>query len=318
MFETHRGLRALIASLLLTAWAGAARASAQYAPRDDPYAYDLRVAVFPVAFQAGVSQTHVASAVRAEADLSRRFMLQVAGRVPWLALAGQTDVNGLTLRGTIAWNFVDEAVVERLGGTVYPEDTPLVGEQAGLRFDQPTSQKLGGPRLQRPDVDLEARAAVRNVQSIRLGYDFVRNVERGRPNTLAGQGRYFENTFHALHAGYAWGSHWNLSPASVGKAEVGFRRFFIDALLTLDPVAEATPLDDGAETTDNPPKFFPVGLRVGMEGAIAALLRRPRGVGFGYSLELGALPGTSGLEGYLFVGLGLELDLMLRPRRQQF
>ena len=51
-----------------------------------------------------------------------------------------------------------------------------------------------------------------------------------------------------------------------------------------------------------------------VEGSIGALLRRAPGVGFGYSLEVGAWPARHGPEGYLFVGLGLELDFMSRPR----
>ena len=60
------------------------------------------------------------------------------------------------------------------------------------------------------------------------------------------------------------------------------------------------------------PKFFGLGARVGMEGAIDALVRDVPGFGFAYSLELGALPGRAGLEGYLFVGLGAAFDVITR------
>jgi hypothetical protein len=46
-----------------------------------------------------------------------------------------------------------------------------------------------------------------------------------------------------------------------------------------------------------------------MEGAFAALLRSPEELGFGYTLEIGALPGKSGAEGYLLIGLGLAFEI---------
>jgi len=301
--------------LALGLCSGPVTVSAQYGPRDNPYAYDLRMAAFPVAFQAAVSQSHFGSALRAEVDLSRRFVLALSGRLPWVAVAGQTESLGFALRAGLAWNFSDEVLVERLAGSVYPEDTPAVGERSGVEFEGPVHDKLGSPRFQAPDSDRETRAAIRNVHALRFGYDLVRAVERGRPNPVEGETRHFENTIHAFYAGYGWATHWNLSAATAGKREVGFRRFSLDALLTVDPLAKAVPLVAEPGMPDFEPDFFPVGVRATMEGSIAALLHRAPGVGFGYSLELGALPGTSGVEGYLFVGLGLELDIALRPRR---
>jgi hypothetical protein len=63
-----------------------------------------------------------------------------------------------------------------------------------------------------------------------------------------------------------------------------------------------------ADDDGSPADELVVGARIGMEGAFDALLPSPEGLGFGYSLELGALPGESGAEGYLLVGLGVELD----------
>jgi hypothetical protein len=306
------GWRGVLCVAALAGWAYAGRAAAQDERRDDPYAYDLRIGVFPAAFQGGISQSSFGSGLRAELDLSRRFTLSVAGRLPWLPVAGQTDSRGFSLRAGLAWNFEDEVQVERLGGSVYPEDTPVVSERGGVEFETPVHQKLGGPRLAPPDVDRDVRAALRNVHSLRLGADFMRAVERARPAAADGR-RYFENTLLALHLGYSWGTHWNLSPATAGVREVGFRRFFVDVLLTVEDVASAELVSD----TDTLPlefdssEFLPVGVRLGMEGSIAGMLRRTPGLGFGYSLELGMLPGRSGLEGYLFAGLGLELDFML-------
>jgi hypothetical protein len=120
------------------------------------------------------------------------------------------------------------------------------------------------------------------------------------------------NRMHLLYLGYGWGSHWNLSAAAAGgQARVGWRRFYFDGLVTLPGLTSATPIGKAA---GGPADFFPVGARIGMEGAIDALIRDAPGVGFGYSLELGALPGRSGVEGYLLVGLGLALDGRVRAR----
>jgi len=296
-------------------------ARAQYAPRDNPYAYDLRLGLFPVAFQAGVSQTQFGSALRAEVDLSRRFMLSAAARVPWLVLVGDAGSQGFAVRADVAWNFVDRVDSEPLVGTVYADDTPVVSAQVGSDFDVPVSQRLGSPRFKPPDADRDHQASIRSVHALRLGYDFVRSVERdtqSAPNNLLPTGEdasdlLYQNTIHAFHLGYAWGKHWNLSPASVGKREIGWRRFYLDALLTLDPLADSKPLGQARSLPQTKRDFFPVGVRLGMEGSIAALLRRTPGLGFGYSLELGALPATSGVDGYIFVGLGLAFDVALAP-----
>jgi hypothetical protein len=294
-------------------------ASAQYAPADDPYAYDLRVGVFPAAFQAGMSQSSFGSALRADMDVSRRISLSAVGRVGWLPVLGKTDSIGFALRAGVSWNVVDGVQTERLSGTVYPEDTPAVWERGGVEFEMPVHQKLGGPRLALPDVDREARAPIRTVHSVRLGGEVVRAVERASDDSAEdGEMEHVAKTFGALYAGYGWGVHWALSPATVGEREVGWRRFYIDALLRLDAFGDGGSSSGGADpaqgtSVDDEGGFFPLGARLGMEGGIGALLRRAPGVGFGYSLELGAWPGRHGPEGYLFVGLGLELDFMTTP-----
>jgi hypothetical protein len=117
---------------------------------------------------------------------------------------------------------------------------------------------------------------------------------------------------HLVYLGYGWSSHWNLSAAIAGgEPRVGWRRFYVDALLTLPALTSATTIGTAAVGQAD---FFPLGARIGMEGAIDALLRDAPGIGFGYSLELGALPGRSGVEGYLLVGLGLALDARVRAR----
>lgn len=296
---------------------GVASAAAQARVPNDPYAYDLRIGAFPVAFQAGISQSHFGSAARAEFDVARHVGVQLAGQVPWLNVAGQKDPHAWALRAGIVLHLEDEEQLEPLSGTVYPEDTPVVGGPGpgtDEQFEVPASQRLGGPRMTLPGNDeREGKAPMRSVHSIRAGYDLVRAVERGRPDNEDGSTRYYLNTLHALYAGYGWGSHWNLNPtAGGGERRVGWRRFYVDALLTLPALDDTKRVS--ASTPPGEPDFFPVGLRIGMEGAIGALLHGAPGVGFGYSLEIGALPGKSGFEGYLLVGLGLELDFATRGR----
>jgi hypothetical protein len=293
----------------------AAPALAQPLALDDPYHYDLRVGLFPVAFQGGISQSHFGSAARAELDLARHLGAEVSGMVPWVKVAGEPSDQTFTLRAGVLLHFIDRIETTPLSGTVYPEDAPIAGSRgpgADHDLEVPTATKLGGPRLAPPDQDRTTSAPVRRLHTLRLGYDLARAVERARPDASDGSKRYLLNTLHALYLGYAWGSQWNLGPAATGgKREVGWRRFYIDAVLTLPALASAKPT---ASTVGEPPAFFPVGARIGMQGAIDALLRDAPGIGFGYSLELGALPGRSGVEGYLLVGLGLSLDLPVRSR----
>jgi hypothetical protein len=308
---SRRWARWVLAVSLLLLMAGTAHAN-----EDDPYAYGLRLAAFPVHFQAGVSQSHFGSAARAQLDLGRWFGVEAKARFAWLDVAGEDGASAHDVRGGLTWHVVDEVAAESLAGTIYPQDTPAVrsGGRAGTDHDLevPVSQKLGGPRLAPPERDTEHKAVMRNVHSLRLGYDHVRAIERGRPDNADGSRRFFVNTMHVGYLGYGWGTHWNLdSVAGGGQRELGWRRIQIDLLFTLEDL-----LDD--EVLDPPPQveadLFLVGVRASLEGAIDALASGIPGLGFAYELELGALPGRSGLEGYLFVGLGVELDVRTRRR----
>ena len=322
LFLTALFLGSLICGALISAPAAAQRANP-----DDPYRYDLRVGLFPLAFEAGISQSSFGSGLRAEIDATRRLVLQVSGRLPWLEVAGEKEPSGFGVRAGLIVHLRDEVELSEIAGTVDPEDAPLPNQRK-IGTDQDADDdvrvsagdRLGSPRMV-PQDRREGRAPVRHVQSLRLGYDLTRAIERARP-TLASSDprldlngsddpRYELNTLHALYLGYGFGTHWNLSPATAGEREIGWRRFYIDALLTLEPLVEHEPVS-AADRIAGPSDFMPVGLRIGMEGAIAALLRSAPGVGFGYNLELGALPGYSGLEGYLLVSLGLALDLSTR------
>jgi hypothetical protein len=163
----------------------------------------------------------------------------------------------------------------------------------------------------------DAVGPVRFMHSVRAGYHLGRTVQFARP----GSGRYAMNLVHSLYLGYGFGQQWNLSPATVGERELGYRRFYLDALLTIDPLADAERLDaaedletpSGERLTLRDPTLFPVGLRLGMQGAIDALVRSFPGMGFAYGIELSALPGKSGLEGRISIALGIELDASTNP-----
>jgi hypothetical protein len=284
---------------------------------NDPYRYDLRFGIFPVAFQAGISQSHFGSAARAEFDVTRHLGLQVGGQLPWANVAGQTEPQTWSVRVGGVIHLVDHADIEPMSGTIYPEDTPVVGGPGpgtDTQLTVPISQRMGGPRLIPPGGERTGKAPMRKVQSFRFGYEALRVVERARPDDAEGKHRYLLNTFHAVYLGYGWGAHWNLnSETGGGERRVGWRRFFADVVLTAPGTTKTKPVSNNVPTEE--PDFFPVGLRVGMEGAIDALVHSAPGLGFGYSLELGALPGRSGLEGVLMVALGVEFDVATRPAR---
>jgi hypothetical protein len=68
----------------------------------DPLAYDLHVALFPVAFQAGVSQGAFGSAMRAEYQLVRPLDVAVFARGSWWNVTGERSTRGLTIGGTLS------------------------------------------------------------------------------------------------------------------------------------------------------------------------------------------------------------------------
>jgi hypothetical protein len=51
---------------------------------------------------------------------------------------------------------------------------------------------------------------------------------------------------------------------------------------------------------------------MGVEGTMAGLFDDEPGIGLSYQLELGAYPGKGGLEGYLFLALGVAIDAITR------
>ncbi|MFI5307638.1 MAG: hypothetical protein ACHQ53_09815 [Polyangiales bacterium] len=296
----------------------ASSAHAQARDPDDPYRYDLRFGLFPAAFQGALSQSYFGSAARGELDIARHLGVQVSGHAAWANVAGEDTGHAFALRAGFLLHVIDRVETSKLSGTVYPDDTPIVGGRGtgtDHDLDVPVSSRLGGSRLSPPDKDRSAEAAVRMLHTIRIGYDLSRAVERARPDASDGSTRRFVNTVHALYLGYGWGAHWNLSPdAAGGTREVGWRTFYADVLLTLPSFVNAKPTPSTAKLPPDPTALFIGGARIGMEGAIDALIHDAPGVGFAYSLELGALPGRSGVEGYVFIGLGLALDVAARGR----
>jgi hypothetical protein len=308
-------VRVVLWSLLVSLGLGWARPGLALA-RDregDPLAYDLRIALFPVAFQAGTSQGHFGSALRAEYQVVRPLDVALFARVPWWNVTGEKSTYGYTLGGTLSIHLDEELEHERLGGTVYPENPPAITgagtHGAADDMELPISTRLSGPALAL-DRPRDLTALMYSVQLLRVGFTYTRTVETVR---MLGESLYVESKIPLLSVGYGWGTHWNLPSALTGTPEIGYRRFYIDALLTLESVVRQRALFGGPEAMQfQRGNAFPLGARIGMEGSIDALVSSMPGFGFGYTLELGALPAPYAVEGYLLVGLGVALDFITR------
>jgi len=298
----------------------------------DPYEHGLRFLLFPATFTAGISQSSLGSALRVDLDLGRAATLHVGGGVGWLPVLEEDSVIPLNLRLGASFNLSDRVQLEPLDGTVRPAAAASAGGQrrgTDTDLDVPMSQKLGGPPPPMRERDAYEHAKIRVVHALRVGYDFQRAVQqqRGVPDLSESADRegpspqddplglntdedaVAENRVHALSLGYGWSTHWSLTPAEVGERTLGYRRFYIDVLLTLPALNSTHPVPDSRPPANADAPELPVGIRAGMEGAFAALLSSPEGLGFGYTLEIGALPGKSGAEGYLLIGLGLAFEI---------
>lgn len=310
MFSMRRESRlkrplALCLWLVLVGVMPARVVTAQSKPAGDPYAHGLRILLFPVSFTTGISQSSFGSALRTELDLGRFAMLQAGGSVGWAPVVGEQDIVPYNLRLGASFALSDRMEVQSLQGTVQSTDAAAVGGQrrgTDSDLDVPVSQKLGGPPPPVRERGEYERVTVRTVHALRLGYDLQRSLQRVADI-------HADNRVHALSLGYAWSTHWNLFPHEAGERTLGYRRFYIDALATLPSTYDASNLPPPADPVDDDGAEFLVGVRLGMEGAFAALLRSAEALGFGYSLELGALPGRSGVEGYLLIGLGVALEV---------
>jgi len=269
----------------------------------DPFAYDLRMAIVPVAFQAGVSQSWFGSAARIEYGVTPWIDVGLEGRGAWWNTNGSQ--HGYLARLNLSFHVSQSVEQTALAGTVFAEDTPALSP-VGIGTDRelqgtPVSDKLKTGDPTPLDRDVTLVAAMRSVHSLRVGLDVAAVTERALPDA----GAKADNRMLMLHLGYGFGTHWNLPASVTGKREIGYRRFFCDALLTV-PQLTRTRTEQNLQTDVD---FFAVGARIGMQGALDALLSAAPGLGLSYDLELGAYPGRGGLEGYLFVGLGLAIDV---------
>jgi hypothetical protein len=273
----------------------------------DPFAYNLRIALEPFAFQAGVSQSAFGSAARAEYGLSRRLDVALDGRVAWFNATESDNIHAYQLRGTVTFHVLQSVAEQELYGVVHPADTAAIG--AGTAMDHPMDvpinevMRSGSPNPYDPDPSL--RGAMRTTHSLRLGAAYAQLLQRARPDVELRT----RNRLPMAHLGYSFATYWNLAPSISGKHEVGYRRFYGDLLLTLPDLVDAQPdrTRDGARVTTQL-----LGLRMGMQGSLAGFFASAPGVGFAYDLELGLYPGRGGLEGFLFVALGISLDAATR------
>lgn len=286
----------------------------------DPRAYSLRMALMPLTFQPGISASLVGSAARGEVDPWSSLTLQLTARVPWFTAAGQDAEPAFRLSGRagVMWHFLDDAVRETAATTIQPHDASVVSPsivEAGHDI-RTVQQRMGGPRMHAPlgHLDADQEVSVRHVQSLRLFYDYSQSVQRRLPRE--DPSAYELNRAHALSLGYGFGSQWNV-PAGSAKDDpkVGFKRYYVDLLLTTAALVRSHSLGADGEAGTSSADFMPVGARIGLEGGLCGMLRGWPGLGLAYALELGAWPGRSGLEGYLFLGLGIEVDVSPgRPR----
>ena len=300
----HR-LLAVCGWLMLFGAVNAGSVTAQSKPGGNPYEHGLRLLLFPATFSTGISQSSFGSALRAELDLGRIAMLQAGGGVGWAPVVGEKSVVPYNLRLGVSIALSDHVSVESLEGTVYATDAASVGGQrrgTDSDLEVPVSQKLGSPPPPVRERGEYERASVRNVHALRLGYDHQRSLQRDAAD-------HSDNRVNALTLGYGWSSHWNLMPWEAGERALGYRRFYIDALLTLPSAYTSRRVPAVEPGRDQEGAQYLVGVRLGMEGAFAALLRSAEALGFGYSLEVGALPGRGGVEGYLLIGLGVALEV---------
>lgn len=274
----------------------------------DPHAYDLRIALQPFAFQAGVSQSFFGAAARVEYALLRVLDIAADGRVGYLNARSADDTTAYQLRGTLSFHLAQSVREQELYGVVHPADTAVIGA-AGVGSDRspevPISEVMRTGSGVPHDPDPSLRGAMRNTHSLRLGAAYAQLQQRARPEVTLRT----RNRLPMVHLGYAFATYWNLAPSVSGKREVGFRRFYGDVLMTASPWVDAEPNRTRDGTRLN---FQPFGVRVGMQGTLAGLLPRAAGVGFAYDLELGLYPGRGGLEGFLFVALGVALDAATR------
>jgi hypothetical protein len=274
----------------------------------DVFAYDLRLALQPLAFQGGVTQRWFGSSARVEYSPLRWLDVMLDGRVSWLSANADNHTINYWARAGFAFHISESVKEEKLYGTVYPADVPAIsppsiGSDQDWR-DLPVSEKLRGGELRPLDVDKTVAAIMRDVHALRVALAYTRITEHALPS----ENTWMRNRMALLQLGYSYSTHWNIPESVSGKREVGYRRFYGDLMLTTEGLTKSTPAMKPAGTV----QFVPIGARVGMQGLLAGLLESAPSLGLAYDLELGMAPGRSGYEAYLFVALGLGFDVATR------
>jgi len=287
------------------------------AESQDPFAYDLRIAISPVAFQTAVSQTWLGSAIRVEYSPLRQLDIMLDGRAAWHATRRRAELaHSYVGRVGVAWHFAQSVRGRPLYGTVYATDAAVSTGTLGTDHDVPgvTSSERLRTALPPPKdrkVDPHLMGLVRDAHSLRLGIGRARTLQLTRlEEDVEREGReYATNDSTILHFGYSYTLNWNLPANLTGKDELGYRRLYADVLFT--PSAwtrtEVTNGRPGAQVD-----LRPFGARLGMQGALEGLLQTLPSLGVAYDLEIGMYPGRSGYEAYLFVALGVAFDVATR------
>lgn len=287
------------------------RARAETTHTGDPFAYNLRFAVSPLAFQAAMSQSWFGSALRAEYSPFHFMDVAFDGRMAWFN-ANQTHGLSHSYMGRIgfAFHLAQSVSQQPLYGTVYPADTPAlsapgVGTDHDL-YGVSSSERLRTGMPTPYDRDVTLAAAMRSTHSLRVGAAYTTVLEHARPDPEL----HAQNQLPMLHVGYSFTTQWNLPESVTGKPELGYRRFYGDILLTTAGLSEAKPERTPAGQRV---QFQPVGARLGMQGAMEGLTRALPSLGFAYDLEIGVYPGRGGLEGFMFLALGVAFDVDATP-----
>ena len=276
-------------------------------PEQEPK-IDLRFALSPLAFQAAVSQSWFGSAARVEYAPLSFAEIALDGRVAWLNANQGSQLHGYAVRAGLTFHLVQSVAPKALYGTVYAADTAAVGG-GGIGSDQdmqvPSSERMRTGFAVPHDVDPTLEADMRTAHSLRVGAAYVQLLERGRPDTTT----ITRNQLPVAHIGYSHTTYWNIPRRVTGRHEQGFRRYYGDLLLTLPSAVSARPdrTPDGSRVSTQP-----LGLRLGMQGTLGGLLTSAPFLGFAYDLELGMYPGRGGVEGYLFLALGIALEAATR------
>jgi hypothetical protein len=281
----------------------------------DPFAYDLRIALSPLAFQTAVSQTWLGSAIRVEYAPLRQLDIMLDGRAAWHATVRSDALpHSYTARVGLAWHFAQSVRGRPLYGTVYATDTASTTGTLGTDHDVPgvTSSERLRTALPPPkdrQADRHLMGLVRASHSLRLGIGRSRTLQRTRLEEEKADPEYTTNESTILHFGYSYTINWNLPASLTGKRELGYRRLYADALVTTDAWTKVE-LTDGSP--GNRVDLRPLGARLGMQGSLEGLLKALPSLGVAYDLEIGMYPGRSGYEAYLFVALGVAFDIATR------